>query len=90
MNMNEYIQYTFSRACYKGMSINQRPFHATFSVRVDVLERLHQSQCLVNRTSHRKVIYGDLSQVAFSIDDEKSTAKQTCSNIQDNPINMDM
>lgn len=39
---------------------------------VSVLEGLHQPQSLVHRSSHGKIVHGDLPQDAFVVDDEQS------------------
>lgn len=38
---------------------------------VSVLEGLHQPQSLVHRSSHGKIVHGDLPQDAFVVDDEQ-------------------
>lgn len=40
---------------------------------VRVLESLDQPQSLVHRSSHGKVIHGDLPQDAFTVDDEETS-----------------
>lgn len=42
---------------------------------VSVLEGLHQPQSLVHRSSHWKIIHGDLPQDAFAINDEESSER---------------
>lgn len=40
---------------------------------VGELERLHQTQCLINRSSDWQIIDSDLTQILFAIDDEQAT-----------------
>lgn len=49
----------------------------TFSVFVSVLEGLHQPQSLIHRSSHRKIVHGDLPQDAFVVDDEESPERES-------------
>lgn len=48
----------------------------TFSVFVSELEGLHKPQCFINRSSYREVIHGDLAEIAFVINNEKSSVKK--------------
>ena len=43
----------------------------TFSMFIGELEGLHQSQCLINRSANRKIIYCNLTEIALVIDDEQ-------------------
>jgi len=44
-----------------------------FAVLIRVLERLHQTQCFVYRSSDREIIHGNLPQGSLSIDDEEAS-----------------
>lgn len=48
----------------------------TFSVFVSELEGLHKPQCFINRSSYWEVIHGDLAEIAFVINNEKSSVKK--------------
>lgn len=47
----------------------------TFAMLVSVLECLHQPKCLIYRSSHRQVIYGNLAKCSIAIDDIKTSEK---------------
>lgn len=54
------------------------PSGTYFSVLIGVLECLNQTQSFVNRSAHRQVIHGNLSQNAAIIDDEQSSGTDKC------------
>lgn len=47
----------------------------TFAMLVSVLECLHQPKRFIYRSSHRQVIYGNLSKCSIAINDIKTSAK---------------
>lgn len=46
---------------------------AHFSILIRELECLDETKSLVNRAPHREIIDGDLAQILFRVDDEKTS-----------------
>lgn len=44
-----------------------------FTMNVGVLECLHQTQCFVNTTANGQIVYGNLAQSLFAVDDVQAT-----------------